>query len=322
MNVSTPRGPQPLMAWLQLLRVPNVFTAIADVSMGYLVADGGARRPALWLMLIVISSCLYLGGIVLNDVFDFELDRRERPERPLPSGRIARPTAALVGGVLLSIGVLLAWPAAAWSQSAASPQFTPGLIALALAICVLFYDGLFKATPLGPLFMGGCRFLNVMLGVGVTENAALFQTATPWIVAGGIGLFVMGITWFARNEAVASPRSVLWAGLTLMLIGVAVLTLLPFRGGLPPARQRVMFAQDWVWPMLIWVLTAPVWRRSLAAIVRPQPERIQMTIKQALLSLIVLDAAIALLVAGPGYALGLLALMIPAAALGRFVSAT
>jgi 4-hydroxybenzoate polyprenyltransferase len=322
MNASTIRASAPWLAWLQLLRIPNVFTAVADVSMGYLVADGGARRPWLWLMLGMISACLYLGGIVLNDVFDIEIDRRERPERPLPSGRIGWRTAAVVGGTLLAIGTILAWPTGSWSQSVAAAQFRAGPIALALAICILFYDGLFKTTALGPLFMGGCRFLNVMLGVGVTQDAALFHTATPWIVAGGIGLFVMGITWFARHEAVASPRSVLLAGFLLMLLGVAMLTLLRSQAGLPAGRQRVIFAHDWVWPLMLWLLTAPVWRRSLVALYQPQPDRIQATVKQALLALIVLDAAIALIVAGAGYALGLLALMIPAAVLGRMVSST
>jgi 4-hydroxybenzoate polyprenyltransferase len=322
MNTLTARASTPLWTWLHLLRIPNVFTAVADVSMGYLVADGGARRPGLWLTLVLSSACLYLAGIVLNDYFDLELDRRQRPERPLPSGRVAPRTAALVGALLLGAGVLMAGMAAYWSDSAAAPQFRPGPIVLALAICIVFYDALFKATVFGPLFMGGCRFLNVMLGVGVTQDAALFQTATPWIVAGGIGLFVMGITWFARHETTASPRSVLLAGLLLMLLGVALLSLLPSPGGLPAARQRVVFAHDWVWPLTVWLLTAPVWRRSLVALTKPQPDQVRATVKQALLSLIVLDAAIALLVAGPAYGLAILALMIPAALLGRVISAT
>jgi 4-hydroxybenzoate polyprenyltransferase len=306
--------------WLQLLRLPSVFTAIADVSMGYLVADGGARRPGLWLLLVAISSCLYLAGMVLNDWFDFEIDRRQRPERPLPSGQISRHAAAVVGGGLLAAAVVLSWPVGYWSESAAPTQFTAGPLTLALAICILFYNGLFKATLFGPLFMGGCRFLNVLLGIGVTQDPRLFHAPCPWIIAGGIGLYVMGITWFARHEAVVSPRSVLLAGLVLMLLGVALLTQLPFSAGLP--RVRVRFANDWIWPLVLWILTAPVWRRALIAMARPQPPQVQATIKQALLALPVLDATVALLVAGPVYAIALLALLIPAGLLGRWIAVT
>ena len=45
------------IAWLQLLRLPNVFTAVADVTMGYLVVLG-ELRPALHFGLLVVSSVL------------------------------------------------------------------------------------------------------------------------------------------------------------------------------------------------------------------------------------------------------------------------
>ena len=45
--------------------------------------------------------------MVLNDVFDLEIDRRERPERPLPSGRVSLRAARLLGWTLLVLGMLL-----------------------------------------------------------------------------------------------------------------------------------------------------------------------------------------------------------------------
>ena len=77
-------------AWLQLVRLPNVFTAAADVAMGYLVTHD-TLRPATHFALLAAASCLlYLSGMVLNDVFDADADARERPERPIPSGRVAQ----------------------------------------------------------------------------------------------------------------------------------------------------------------------------------------------------------------------------------------
>jgi 4-hydroxybenzoate polyprenyltransferase len=60
-------------AYLELLRPPNVVTAIADVLAGYAVAGRGRPEALPWL--IAASVCLYAGGVVLNDFFDRNLDR-------------------------------------------------------------------------------------------------------------------------------------------------------------------------------------------------------------------------------------------------------
>ena len=96
------------LAYLQLFRLPNVFTAIADVLMGYLlvhrVLEPSDTFPLL--LLVLASSLIYTAGMVLNDVFDYQVDCQERPQRPLPSGRISLGRARLLG--LLMLG-LLGW---------------------------------------------------------------------------------------------------------------------------------------------------------------------------------------------------------------------
>ena len=67
------------LAWLQLLRLPNHATAVADVLAGFLVCTG--PRPVDWppaacWAAIAASLALYAAGMVLNDVYDVELDRR------------------------------------------------------------------------------------------------------------------------------------------------------------------------------------------------------------------------------------------------------
>ena len=103
-----------LLAYVQLLRLPNVFTAIADILMGYLFTH--PTLDPLWrsLPLVLSSALIYLAGMVLNDVYDIEVDRAERPERPLPSGRIALGWARRLGYEMLFCGVgvsilLVAW---------------------------------------------------------------------------------------------------------------------------------------------------------------------------------------------------------------------
>ncbi len=70
---------------------------------------------------------IYAAGIALNDVFDYEIDLKERPGRPLPSGRVSRRFAAWTGGGLLLLGPVLAAasPAARW-QACSLPWLWPG----------------------------------------------------------------------------------------------------------------------------------------------------------------------------------------------------
>src|ERR1700720_1278871 len=97
-----------LRPYAQLVRLPNVFTALADIALAAM-AVGALRHPLPTLLLLCLASaCLYCGGMVWNDFFDVEQDKRERPFRPLPSGRIQRSTAGILGAVLLGLGWLFA----------------------------------------------------------------------------------------------------------------------------------------------------------------------------------------------------------------------
>ena len=151
--------PAVLRGYLELLRPANVATALADVLAGYAVAARG-NFPALpWLL--AATACLYGGGIVLNDVFDRKVDAVERPERPIPSGRVKTATAAWIGAALLAGGILAASRATAEAA----------LIAASIAACVLLYDGWSKRySVVGPVNMGLCRGLNLLLGMAAVPG--------------------------------------------------------------------------------------------------------------------------------------------------------
>src|SRR3954454_15279158 len=146
----------PIKPYLQLIRLPNVFTAAADSLAGWLLVKGSLESPGRWLPLVAASMTLYAAGIALNDVFDYAIDLEERPARPLPSGRVSRRLAAWMGGAMLALGPLLA----ALSGSASSAA-----VAAALAACILAYDAGLKRSWIGPEIMGACRGLNVLLGM-------------------------------------------------------------------------------------------------------------------------------------------------------------
>src|SRR5262245_2821566 len=98
-----------VLPWLRLMRLPNVFTAIADVAMGYLFVHRTVENWPVLACFIAASAALYTAGMVLNDVFDFEVDLRERPFRPLPAGQISLLAARGLAFVLLALGVALGW---------------------------------------------------------------------------------------------------------------------------------------------------------------------------------------------------------------------
>ena len=91
-----------LRGYLELLRPPNVMTAVADVLAGYAVA--GLSNSAALPWLLGATACLYAGGVVLNDFFDRHLDARgtaraPAAKRPRPrGGRRGARTGLLIGG--------------------------------------------------------------------------------------------------------------------------------------------------------------------------------------------------------------------------------
>src|SRR5262249_3783658 len=94
------RGMQTLLAWLQLCRFAAVFTAMADIFLGYLLRHVDLEPARDFGLLLASSSCLYLAGMVFNDVFDRAIDAIERPKRPIPSGRVPVRGAVVLGTVL------------------------------------------------------------------------------------------------------------------------------------------------------------------------------------------------------------------------------
>jgi 4-hydroxybenzoate polyprenyltransferase len=171
------------LALAQLMRLPNLFTAVADPLAGWLVVGGGS--PA-WQVLLLVgaSGCLYTSGLVFNDCFDYHLDRQFRPERPLPRGDIARATAAWLASGLMVAGLALA---------AAAGRY-PFAIAVFLAVMIFFYNAWAKRfVALGPLTLGVCRAANFALGMR-------YAPPTLWWMPGVLGGYVTTLSFIARQE--------------------------------------------------------------------------------------------------------------------------
>jgi len=311
-------------AYLQLFRIANVFTAMADVGMGFLFVHGTFAPLPVFVSLLAASSLLYTAGMVLNDVYDVDIDLRDRPERPIPSGRVSLKSARLLGYGMLLCGIGLGWLSGFQGNAEGTIVWRSGAVASLLGVCIVLYNAVLKATPAGPVAMGACRFLNVLLGmslaVPITDawNVAGYATHHV-IVAGGIGTYVVGVTVFARTEARSSSGWQLWLGTVVMMAGIAVLGLLHrnLPVNLPPNVQS-----EAVWIMLMGLLAFTILRRCGTAALDGRPWQVQLAVKHAVMSIIVLDAAVVLEVANWYYALSVLALLIPALVVGHWISST
>jgi 4-hydroxybenzoate polyprenyltransferase len=296
-----------MLAYLQLIRLPTVFTAMADIFLGYLLTHGGFEPWPKFAGLLAASSGLYLAGMVFNDVFDVKQDAIERSNRPIPSGRVSLAAAAVLGGVLLLVGIVAA--------SRVGPRCAT--LAVCLALAILAYDAVLKHTPLGPFGMGLCRFLNVMLGASDLAGEGTPLWANPQLAcATGLGIYIVGVTWFARTEARVSSRRQLVGALLVVLSGIGILAGLVAATPAGPANPTIVY-------LMLGMIAANVALRAASAIGDPTPARVQPNIKLMLLSYVMLCATMVYWHAGDGRpALLTACLVIPALLLGRVIPMT
>ncbi|WP_164103040.1 UbiA family prenyltransferase [Candidatus Laterigemmans baculatus] len=299
------------MDWARLVRLPNVFTILADVGAAFLLVAHSHEPLSRFLCVLAAGVCLYWAGMVLNDVFDLEIDRDERPTRPLPAGRISLSAAKTAGWALLICGVGMAALSGFLPAEDLPATWRPGLIGVLLAVAIVLYDGPLKATAVAPLAMGLCRALSFLLGASpiLSDELAWFQFQPHVLAAAsGFGIYVMGITLMARHEAGVSETTKLAAGLVVLFAGCGLLAFSPQLAG---ADAGLHFAAG-PFALLIALLSLTTLVRSAKIFTNPSPERVQLAVKVALLTLIPLAAAFALLGAGPFYGLAIFGLVFPA----------
>ncbi|WP_339701184.1 UbiA-like protein EboC [Algoriphagus aquimarinus] len=289
-------GSSRLFAYLQLTRPANVITAIADIWAGfaiagawtYIVIDFGADTNEFlidlaWLSLSTIG--LYAGGVAFNDVFDAELDAVERPERPIPSGRVSKTKAAWMSFLLLAVGVI----------AAAQVNLISVGIALAVAAMAVLYDYWGKhQSIIGPINMGLCRTGNLLLGVSVIPE----MLSTFWPLGLIPLVFVAAITMVSRGEVHGKNRNTLYGGLSMYVIVIFVIGAMPIVHG----------TEIWeVLPFLA-LLSYMIFPPLIKAIRSQDPKLIGKSVKAAVISLIIVNATIASAFAG--WQIGIIVLLL------------
>ena len=296
-----------LLGYARLARPANLPTAAADILAGAAIAGvisnpGQADFPefvpaADILYLVFASIFLYAGGVILNDVFDSKIDTVERPERPIPSGLIPLTSAAIYGGSVLGAGIVLAFLVHSLS----------GWVATALAISILVYDAIAKKYGFfGPLAMGACRGLNLILGMSV-----LGSLEYGWM-AGIPIVYIFAITLISRGEVHGENKNhIVLAGILYASVIFAVLTV------------AFLYTDSVLFPLLFLALFAlMVFRPLYKAYSDNSPQNIKKAVMAGVLSLVVLDASLAVSFSTWWYGLLILALLPLSMALSKLFAVT
>lgn len=259
--------------FLRLMRPANIVTSVADVLAGIaisgLLAESYLNNQYLLsiFLLSLATIGLYGGGVVFNDVFDADLDRIERPERPIPSG-VVRLREAVILGTLLLVGGIIA---------ASICNLISGILALCIAVCALVYNKWSKHHELlGPLNMGLCRGLNLLLGISLVPSAV----SNWWALALVPIAYIASITMISRGEVHGGSRATLYTACFLYTLVIGFILYFSFTKG------KQWYALAFLVPFS-WMIFRPL----LKAIREPVGRNIGKAVKAGVLALILMNAA-------------------------------
>ncbi|MGY3054216.1 hypothetical protein ACVWYG_002422 [Pedobacter sp. UYEF25] len=260
-----------LVDYLRIMRPANMVTAVADILAG--IAISGVLLSSIdtpWAAILALcfsTACLYAGGIVFNDVFDAELDRVERPERAIPSGIISLKNAAILGCALLGSGIVLA----------SLTNLTAGLLAFGVSCFALIYNKIGKHHPFfGPLSMGICRGLNLLLGLSIVPE----MLQQHYFVAIIPVIYIFSITMTSRGEVHGGNTKNLYLAAILYALVIGAIATFAF------LNDRLVWSLLFLLPFA-WMIFSPL----VKAIKTPIGKNIGAAVKAGVISLILMDAA-------------------------------
>lgn len=289
--------PNAAFNYLQLVRAPAVFTALSNILAAHIIVTGGRMQWSSLLLLLVASAALYMSGMVLNDCFDFDEDCRDRPARPLPSGRIRIKTAWRLGWILVATGLLIA----------SLVGFKQFIIALLLSALIIFYNAYAKKTLFGTLVMGGCRYMNWLLGLSIIP-----LLPEHFILALPIFIYVSSLTLLSTVETSATKRRyIVFSSIGMLICALTILFI----------QLRAPYLQLLSSSILLFSLLLIFFRMS-KTYQNFSPLQIQKTIKMLVMGIIPLDALITLSNTYIWGAIVILLLLLPGWMLARSMRVT
>jgi 4-hydroxybenzoate polyprenyltransferase len=292
---------QRVKEYLQLIRLPNVFTTPSNILAGYFAAAtttaAAAEADGVHLIALMVSSgLLYIAGIVLNDYFDIEIDKKERPSRPLPSGKISKGYALAIAIVALLIANIIALVVVGPISLA---------ISLPLTLLIIAYDYQLKYSVFGPFAMGGTRFLNVIFGASpVLLYIDNHSVAIVAAAAASLFFYVSSITILSKKEVENErPNSTL---VILIVFGV-ILAIGPL---------GMLLQLEWTFLLNLSIFAAVTIVTFRQYIAKGVPS-VQKAVRNMVISIIILDSVFVTGTAGLPYGLATLLLIAPVVVLAK-----
>ncbi len=296
--------------YIILVRLPNIFTAASNILSGYFtivatVSSSFINLHLLYLVgLMTSSSLLYLAGIVFNDYFDIEIDKKERLTRPLPSGKITKRkalTIAISSMIAANVITLVI-------------NWTSFIIAIILTTIIIAYDyGLKHNNITGPIIMGLARSINVILGASPALSTLLLSvTASKMLLFIAISLFlyIVAISILSKKEVSGKATNlIIISSLSIVFVDIAAIAI----AGLIGIFQPAVFA----FLVLFSVVMIITFRPILRGLDNLAPIHIRNIIKNMIISIIILDSVFVSGLIGLPYGLATLLLLVPSVLLSR-----
>jgi 4-hydroxybenzoate polyprenyltransferase len=164
---------------------------------GGLTAIGAApaeplSMPSLIYPLIgsLMAAVLNAGNNALNQIYDLEIDRINKPKRPLPSGRVTISEAWIFTAVTYVLALVLAW------LVAPAGRHECFWIVLVAVVCTFIYS----MPPLRTKRLGIWANITIAVPRGVLLKVAGWSSVKtiagiePWYIGAIFGLFLLGAT--------------------------------------------------------------------------------------------------------------------------------
>lgn len=281
--------------YLVLVRLPNLFTLPSNILVGMATVSSLAftlTSFTQFLLLVTISVLLYCVGIVLNDLYDFDIDKKERPNRPLPSGKISRRSAIVLVAVFSTIALILSLQV----------SFSTLVISSILFSVIFGYDKYLKNTHAGPFTIASARVMNILLGTSVSlrsvDSYSQIVTLTFVLIITFVYVSLIGfisryeVHGFSDNTKLLLPPAIV----ATVISSIILFTLMGFF-----KLESLIILSLFSFIMII----------SFSRIYRRDSGRTQQIVRNMILSIIVLDSTFLTGIIGIELGLVVLTLMAP-----------
>jgi 4-hydroxybenzoate polyprenyltransferase len=181
--------------WFEFSRPFTLVAPALGFASGSATAVGAAPRE-LWssdllvypLIGLTMAAVLNAASNALNQIYDLEIDRINKPKRPLPSGRLSLSSAWTFTAITYAIALVLAW----FVQPGGRHECF-WIVLVATGITVLYSAPPFRTKRLG-------IWANVTIAIprGVLLKVAGWSAVKtviaiePWFIGAIFGLFLLG----------------------------------------------------------------------------------------------------------------------------------